>query len=291
MKKFVLCAFFCLVTGLVFAQNYNDQLVIAAWKSDMSALRYAMRMGANVNHMFNERTALMDAVAQQNSSMVNVLLMEYGANASFQNIYGDNALIMAVSPSVNNITIARLLISAGANIHTPNLQGMTPLMVAAKSRNSDIVDWLMDSGARIRDTSLEGRDALIYAVLEDDNYFVVTRLLQRIDINTSQADVYGKTAFIYAVEHERLDIVRLFLQSRRFDVNRLSGDEISPLLYAIQNKLSFNMIENIIENSAFDGAKDPDGRGIAQYFNRYDSGNTRLRDLLVSRGVDLNVEW
>jgi len=86
-------------------------------------------------------------------------------------------------------------------------------------------------------------------------------------------------------------MVRIFLRSSRFDVNKPSDTGVPPLLQAIQDKLSYTIIELIVNSSDFAGARDMNGRNVAQYVNMNDRNNTQLRNLLVSKGVDVNVTW
>ena len=293
MKRFsVVCAALCFATGSVFAQQsvWNDQLMQAVEQNHIAALRQAYDNGANVNYMRDDTTALMVAVHNRNAQMV-LELLRMGAAPNLFNSVGDSAIMLAAEDNSTTVDIVDLLLRWGANISSLNGRGMTPLMLAILNLNRDMVNLLLEKGASVISTSYDRRDALIYAVLAG-NEFAVTRLLRWDGINTSQEDIDGKTAFHYAVEQQNTNIVRLFLQDGRFDVNRPGRSlGLPPLLYAIQFKLSYTIIELLIDNSAFEGAWDANGRGVAQYFNKYAGNNTQLRNLLVSKGVDLNVAW
>jgi ankyrin repeat protein len=293
MKRFsVVCAALCFVAGSVFAQQsvWNDRFVQAAQGNDMAALRQAKNNGANVNYMLNGRTALMAAASNGNNQMVEVLLDEMGAAPSLANSSGDSAIMFAVDKQNDNREIVNMLLARNVNVNSRNVAGMTPLMLAIQNQNDIMVDFLLSKYASTNARSTDGRDVLIHAVIED-NLFAVRKLLQQASVNTSQEDFGGKTAFIYAVENQKTDIVRAFLSSGRFDVNKPAGNGVPPLLHAIQLKVSATIIEDILNNSDFRGARDSNNRGISEYFNNYRSTDQELRKLLESKGVKLDVQW
>jgi len=85
MKK-ELCALFfvlCFASSAVFAHPNND-LILATKSQDALALRVAFRMGANVNHLVNERTALMIAAEKEWLVGVRILLEEGGQSLIFR---------------------------------------------------------------------------------------------------------------------------------------------------------------------------------------------------------------
>jgi len=261
----------------------GERLVLAAINMNENDLRQALRRGANVNYLFNERTALMEACNKNWLTGAKILLEEGKAEPDFVNAYQMSALMFAVRTN-DNLEIARLLINR--NTHTINArdaQRKTALMYAIENQNDKMVDFLIRAGANSRMTDIYNQDALIIAAR--DNYkFGVNRLLKSDSgsPNLSQSDDSGKTAFIYACEWENLELVKLLAQ-RGADVFKANADGLPPLLWLIQWKKSFAVIEYLVRNTQAIASWDSNSRDAFWYLEEYDRGNTRLRQLLKSR--------
>jgi ankyrin repeat protein len=276
MKKLVsFSLFFVLVAGLTFA---SDALVIAAQRQNEAALRQELRRGANVNYLFNERTALMEASNGQWLDGVRILLEEGRANPSQTNASQQTALMFAAKTN-DNTDIIRMLVDRNANANARDNQRKTVLMYAAENQNDQIVNYLIRAGASTGATDIYNQDALIIAAKENNRY-AVTQLLQTPGINFSQADTDGYTAFMYACDKEAIDMVTLFVQ-RGFDVSRQNNiNGLPPLLWLIQFKKSYTIIEYLVRNTDAMASRDRNGNDVFWYLDRWDRDNTRLRRLL-----------
>ena len=280
MKKLVLFTLFCvLITGVVFA-GPDEDLIRAARALDVSLLREALRRDANVNYSTNEQTALM--IACEKSWVIGVrILLEDGANTDFANAHGMTALMYAARFN-NNLDIVNLLLNSYANVNARDNQNKTVLMYAAENQNDQMVDLLIRHGASLGATNTYNQDALIIAAI-NNNQTAVAQLLRGTVVNYSQADYNGKTAFIYACENENIQLVRMFLQSG-FDVLRANiVDGLPPLLWLIQWKKSYLIIEYLVRNTQAIASRDSNGRDAFWYLDQYDRNNNRLRQLLSDR--------
>jgi len=289
MKR--LCVFFVALffaAGAVFANPGNDALVLAAARQDAAAVRRAMAGGANVNHLRIERTALMEAADRQWLEGVRILLVEFGANPSFQNAHGETALMFAAGRNFN-LDIVRSLTDRGANVNASTHQGKTALMFAAQNQNPHMVDFLIERGANVGATDTFNRDALMIAA-ENNNQFAVARLLRAPGVNHSQATMpEGRTAFIIAAERQNMQLVTAFVQSG-FDVlrqNDVTG--LPPLLHLIQHRGSFAVIEYLLRSTNAIASRDRNGNDAMWYLNRFDNGNARLRNLLQEARVSAGM--
>jgi len=272
----LLCVF---LSPLVFADPAGDALIRAAQSKnlDEALLRQALRSGASVNYLFNERTALMEACFNQWTTGVRILVEEGGANINFKNMAQQSALMFAVQKS--NMDIVQFLIERSANVNDKDGQNKTVLMYAVESQDPRMVDYLIRAGANTGATDTFRQDALILAA-KAANRFAVDRLLQTPGINTSQTDSDGKTAFIYACENEDTDMVAMFVR-RGFDVVKQDNTGVPPLLWLIQHKKSYTVIEYLVRNTNALNSRDRNGRDAKWYADRYE-GDTRLRRLLES---------
>ncbi len=113
-------------------------------------IRHMLEAGADPNMQiapntdyFNEgwtgSTVLDYAASNGNTSLVRTLL-EYGADPNIgQSLFEATAL--------GSFNITRLLLAAGADINVENEFGVTPLYLAIKSGQKDVVHLLLESGA------------------------------------------------------------------------------------------------------------------------------------------------
>ena len=76
-------------------------------------------------------------------------LLADGANANYQDNYGDTALITICGNDKPNIDIIDTLIAAGANINIKANDGWTALMVAVDKNYTDISLKLINRGADV----------------------------------------------------------------------------------------------------------------------------------------------
>lgn len=112
---------------------------------------------------------LLMAAADKNLSLVKYLISR-GANAALKDDEGDTALMEAVkSFNEQKLAITQYLIDHGADVDAVNQKGETALILAVKNFNADVVKALVEKG-RAASLSLkdrEGKSAWTYAVEGD----------------------------------------------------------------------------------------------------------------------------
>ena len=128
--------------------NKNDILLKLITNNDLENIQKLLKhedIDINYNDKFNN-TALMFACDVNNIEIVKELL-KYNSNIDFntQNILKSNALLLAVSN--NSIPIVKLLLEYDIDVNLTNDMYITPLMMACKEDNYEIVKLLLDKGA------------------------------------------------------------------------------------------------------------------------------------------------
>lgn len=141
-----------------------------------------------------------------------------------------------------------------------NPLGWTVLMVAASQGHGDVVDWLLDAGARPDIATDDGDRALSLAaarghvevveILTGDERVdvdardgsgwtalmsaslhgharVVALLLARADLAVNMADADGRTALIWAASAGNQDVVRLLVADDRVAVGHAAADGVT----------------------------------------------------------------
>lgn len=97
-----------------------------------------------------------------------------------------------VQPYASQKAIVGELLRCGANVNVPDtVSGMTPLMVAARSGDTDVIQLLLDAGANVHATDKSGATALSWAV-ESKRCDAVYQLLEAgSDVHATAADAKG----------------------------------------------------------------------------------------------------
>lgn len=112
--------------------------------NNIELFKILLNLGANVNiSTKHANTSLHTASALSNTEMVNLLIQE-GVDV--------NAVISRRTPlhgaaQENNVEMAELLINLGANVNLTDRNGKTPLQLAIKNKNNEIVTMLEKAGA------------------------------------------------------------------------------------------------------------------------------------------------
>jgi len=144
------------------------------------------------------RTALMDAVEDDNLEMI-IALLDAGAEVDARDKAGETALLMA---SERQLDVVNLLLARGAKVNAKDKAGWTPLMQASYNApytgNPAIVEALLDRGADLNARGSLGETALMLAC---ERHLNVVKLLVDRGADLNAEDIQWHTALDIA-EHE-----------------------------------------------------------------------------------------
>jgi len=140
-------------------------LKIACAKGNISTVKELLVNGADVNLMqFLGSTALMEAVNGQHIDIVK-LLINSEANINVYDDKKNTPLLLAAFRNEENIF--ELLLSNNANILASNIEGLSPLAVASFKGNARIVRLSIKSGANVNTLTKRGRSALHFSSVNE----------------------------------------------------------------------------------------------------------------------------
>jgi len=138
-------------------------------------IKILLEAKANINATDKKgRTPLMHSVKKNHLSATQILL-DYEADILAQDSLGNDALKNAIISKASPDMI-RLLINNGADINSINFNGITPLILAVKFDDDEIVELLIDRRADIHVEDHEHHNALYYAAFNNNLYALQTLL-------------------------------------------------------------------------------------------------------------------
>ncbi|KAH6908101.1 ankyrin repeat-containing domain protein, partial [Coprinopsis sp. MPI-PUGE-AT-0042] len=147
-------------------------------------------------------TLLMLAASRGYTTVVDVLLTRLAVDADAKNARGETALMLAVQEGHIEVTL-RLL-------------GLTDVVVHQDGLISDLL--LRQPAIDVNATNNSGETALMLAARWGRTK-IAHRLLQVPHMELLQKDLNGRSAFMLAVFHRQIDVLRMFLSLIQFAVN------------------------------------------------------------------------
>ncbi|KAI9350031.1 ankyrin repeat-containing domain protein [Zopfochytrium polystomum] len=217
-------------------------LMGAAHVGDPFIVAALLDAGADVNaHAENGETALYQAVGANRTDVV-PLLLGRGAdpNAPKRTAEGVGGVTpIFLAAGRGYATIIKQLTAAGADPNALSEAGVPPLAPAVLGDRIDSVRALLEAGA-----DPDAADALIIAI-ELDRVEMVRLFLEKCDVNRVHLEL-GETPLIFATVAGKVDMVRLLLTRADVDLNfRRTSDGATALTVAMQS--GFTEIISLLE--------------------------------------------
>lgn len=252
-------------------QSCNDWLIEAARGNSIQDVKVHLGHGADPNYVDEttnfRRTPLVWACENGNMAMVRTLI-EAGASPDVSDSNGVTPLMQALKKK-SKLIADYLINTAGANPNVSDAKGKTVLMYAAEAGLDGIATTILKGEFSELDAKDDdGSTALHYAVKAGSQTLLEKLLDAKINYNISDSD--GYTPFMIAMDGQETNMVTVFLRNRNFDVNKSDREGMPPLLWAMRNKHSINMIELVLiygRNAA--SVRDSYGDGVWEYYEKY----------------------
>jgi ankyrin repeat protein len=258
-------------------EKLGEQLVLAAQDCRTDEVKELLRMGADINYVHNEKTALLCAVEKRNLATIWLLLeanacpdvmdnlhrtalylisannmreeaaiaemlITSGADVNLHCEYGHTPLIAA--GECGHITIAKLLLNAGAVVDAWDDRGRTALMAACERGRAEIAKILMDLGADIHTPDKDGSTPLMHACTD----FMCAKMLVDAGANVNVADARGETPLMTACGIRNIETVKLLLEHGA-DVNAKDENGTTAVEYVGRKKGSAKDILDLLKNA------------------------------------------
>src|SRR5262245_15797915 len=275
-----------LLTGATATAAGRDfRLVTAAQERDAARVRALLQGGADVNAPRPDgATALMWAAHWADVEMARVLLRA-GANPNAAGEQGVAALGLAGERGEEAMAgrSSGGGVGAGAKPDRPQANGVTPLMIAARTGNLKVAQMLVENGADVsRAITATGQTALMWATAE--RHVPMMRQLIAAGANVHAASAIGFTALMFAARNGDLEATKVLIAAG-VGVNESGSDGTHALPLAIvsgHDELAMFLLEQ--------GA-DPNGTmyGVSALHAASGGVDLWLRDWLRARGASVDA--
>ena len=198
------------------------ELLEAAKRGDLPAVRMLVKQGANVNSTQGDGAAALHWAAHWDDSEMADLLLVAGAQV---NAADDNGVTPLSLACLNGRAgMVGKLLDAGADPNAARVTGETPLMTAAHSGDLASVALLLAHGARTNaKEQLRGQTPLMLAAA--GNHAGIAALLIAKGADVLARSTHNFTALLFAAQQGNLEIARMLLAAGA-DVNEAAPDGI-----------------------------------------------------------------
>jgi len=192
-------------------------LQVAARENSVAVAKVLIENSANVDSANKWGQTALHSAAIYNRVDVAKILIENSANVDSTDKWGQTALHEAAA--WNSVNVARVLIAHSADLTATvvsgRYRGLTPLQVAKKRGNQEMVELLKNALKHLllqlllQGTNNYGTTALHYAAAW--NSVGVAKVLIENSVNVDSTDKYGLTALHYAALRNSVDVAKLLL--------------------------------------------------------------------------------
>lgn len=182
-------------------------------------------------------------------------------------------------------SLVTLLLRCGTSIEARNKDDMTPLILSAKNGESDLVSYLLDSGADLKAIHLSsGRTPLHWAARYDHRQIVDTLISKgaSLEVRTNN----GFTPLLEVASLDNLETLQSLLDHSANPQARTNDGMTASHLAAMNNHPA--VLGSLISRKVVPKAA-KDKQGLTPLMHGCQKGHTEVLKLLLDHKVDLNA--
>lgn len=190
---------------------------------------------------------LLEALAKNKPEAEIIAMIDGGADVNYKNPYNGQTPVMAVR---DNVTILKKLIEKGADVNAKDEYGSTPLLYAIKFANGnlDILNTLLDAGARIKEYSPAVKSTVLGAAISQGLFEYVKELVKRDPTSVNFLGGEANDPLTIAVVKNYPEVIKLLVDNGA-NVNFRDSSGFTPFRRAI-NKNQEKTVELFLEKGA-----------------------------------------
>lgn len=186
-------------------------LIMAAQKGHAEIVRLLLTKGASIDMQTSDgKTALMKALEKADTEMAKLLLAN-GADSNVTTMKGTPLLQIAALGDHVDIVDILLARGADANYQEAYYPKSTILILTAEYGHADVIESLLEHGARIDERNEQGNTALILAARKGHAVAVEVLLRHGADPNV-QEKFTKRTPLFEAIEKDHTEVAKTLLE-------------------------------------------------------------------------------
>lgn len=170
---------------------------------------------------------LFDAVAK-GCLQLTTKILDNGAVVSARDRFGNTPLLVAARMGHNKII--DLMIDRGAKVHQLNLAGSSALLRAVSNGRRKAAKRLLELDVDVNLANKKGMTPLIAAAYTGKTNIV--KMLMESGADPTAVDSSGKGPLVYASGKGYLKIVQMLMATKKIDVNKIYGNNLTALMWA-----------------------------------------------------------
>lgn len=229
-----------------------------------------------------ELTPLLWAIVSKKNLEVAKELIRQQANV---NLFVDNGSPLHGAAQVGNIELIELLLDQGAKVDAKNNLGATPLYFACQFGNLEAVKILIEEGAEIDEKTTSGGTPLMIAT-QMEHHAVVDYLLEKnADINLQEIST-GVHPIHIAVGTGKIDLVKKLLAYKPELEVREKVAGVTPLYLACQSGYR-DIAELLLKSNSMIESRGTDGAGPISIASQ--NGHFEVVELLLQYKADVDL--
>lgn len=237
--------------------------------------------GADVNACDNNlKTPLLITAPKETQEAIYPMLLEAGAEASVQDIFGDSVLHIATLGNMEKNLVSRF-INAGALVNAQNKKGLSPLAEAVEQKNIEHIQLYVSYGADIFSSDANGNTPLIRCL---SNGNILKMLVCKNNVNVT--DPYGNTALHIALENKATAGSVRYLLDAGIDVNARNCYGETPLFSALKID-NYQGVQQLIKAGATTDLQDNLGNTAMHKAVRWAAEKSLAKLIAAEYSVDI----
>lgn len=308
------------VSPYVYAEDGSSGLLLAASKNHPDIVRRLIDLNVDPNKPDENGDRALDiATANGYQDVVRALLDASGIDLNAKDSTGHTALdLLKNTPEYDNLR--RLISHKGAqrslstrdknllssiergdlrtfenlvditNINIQNDEGRTPLYLAVKNENYNIVEHLLAfDGIDVNRATTNTKDTPLIIASANGNTTIALALINHRGIDLNHENINKDTPLLYASANGHVEIVDALLRTKNVDINHANSNKTTPLIWSSSNG-HLNVVRRLLQENGIDlNAKNDKGRS-ALHEAADQNHHAILQELVQKPGINLNIQ-
>jgi ankyrin repeat protein len=188
------------------------QLISAAEKGDVQAVKSLLSKGAYIHAQDSEGRCAVVAAAYKNNLESGDLLIAAGADVNMKDNSIQSAYLISTMEGYGFLELLKKTLKAGADVYSTDSDNGTGLIRASDRGHVEIVKELLKTDIRVNHINRMGWTALFEAILlggGDERHTEIVRLLVDAGADVNLQDKDGVTPLAHAKNRNYTDIVKI----------------------------------------------------------------------------------